>query len=50
MMSPGVMRPLLAPIRSRLSVLQGDQDADGEACDAPCARCDEIEVGRDADS
>src|SRR2546427_12094616 len=28
---------------------KGDLDADGEACDAPCARCDQIEVGRDAD-
>ena len=28
---------------------KGDLDADGEACDAPCARCDEIEVGRDAE-
>jgi hypothetical protein len=49
MMSPGVTRPLLAPIRSRLSALQGEQDADGEACDAPRARCDEIEVGWDVD-
>jgi hypothetical protein len=28
---------------------KGDLDADGEVCDAPCARCDQIEVGRDAD-
>jgi hypothetical protein len=28
---------------------KGELDADGEACDAPCARCDQIEVGRDAD-
>jgi hypothetical protein len=40
MMSPGVTRPLLAPIRSRLSALRrGDLDAHGEACNAPCARC-----------
>jgi hypothetical protein len=30
--------------------VKGDpRDADGEVCDAPCARCDQIEVGRDAD-
>ena len=28
---------------------KGDLDADGEACDAPCARGDEIEGGRDAE-
>jgi hypothetical protein len=28
---------------------KGDLDADGEVCDAPCARCDQIEVGWDAD-
>jgi hypothetical protein len=26
---------------------KGDLDADGEVCDAPRARCDQIEVGRD---
>src|SRR5258708_18650226 len=49
MISPGVTRPLLAPIRARLSAFaKGDLDADGEVCDAPCARCEQIEVGRDA--
>lgn len=37
MISPGVTRPLLVPIRSRFRLSEGDLDADGEACDAPCA-------------
>src|ERR1700730_3708813 len=28
---------------------KGDLDADGEACDATCARCDQMEVGGDAE-
>lgn len=46
MKSPGVKRPLLAPIGPLLSALgRSGSDADGEACDALCARGDEIKGG-----
>jgi hypothetical protein len=50
MTSPGVMRPLFwLRYVPPFGFAKGDLDADGEACDAPCARCDQIEVGRDAE-
>src|ERR1700739_1412762 len=44
MKSPEVKRPLLALIDPLLSAFgRSGSDADGEACDAPRARCDEAE-------